>query len=124
MRKSQEMTDMERAYLVRILYKAGSDTTTLASQSFVLAALAYSNIVREVQKQPDESVDDKLPSFDHRGRFAIVDAVAKATLRWRPVSAGGISHEYMGYHTPAGPTVIANHGAYNMDESGVRVGRS
>lgn len=123
MKESREMTDLERSYLIGILYEAGSDTTTMALQSFVMAALAYPDVIKEVQKQLDGVVGDTMPTFDDRLRLLVVDAVAKETLRWRPVTAGGIPHavtqddEYMGYHIPAGSTVISNHWACNMDEA-------
>lgn len=112
---------MERSYLIGILYEAGSDTTTMALQSFIVATVSYPNVMQDVQKQLDDVVGDKMPMFEDRPHLAVIDAAAKETLRWRPVSAGGIPHavtqddEYMGLHIPAGSTVISNHWACNLD---------
>lgn len=122
MKESQEMPEKEFAYLVGIMYEAGSDTTTMALQSYVLAALTYPDAVKSAQKTLDAVLGDKFPTFDDRERLPIVDALAKETLRWRPVSAGGIPHAltqddvYSGYFIPSGATVLANHWAIDLDE--------
>jgi cytochrome P450 len=108
--------------MVGIMYEAGSDTTTMAMESFVLAALTYPQVIKDAQKQLDSLVGDTSPSFEDRSRLPIVEAVAKEVLRWRPVSAGGIPHavtqddEYMGYRIPKGATVLGNHWAIDLDE--------
>ena len=121
MKESREMTTKELSYLVGIMYEAGSDTTTQALHSFVLAALTYPDVYKEVQKQLDDVVGDRFPTFEDRQQLACVEAAAKETLRWRPVSSGGIPHaltqddEYMGYHILKGATVISNHWACDLD---------
>lgn len=108
--------------MVGIMYEAGSDTTTMAMESFILAALTYPQVVKDAQKQLHDLVGDTYPSFEDRSRLPIVEAVVKEVLRWRPVSAGGIPHavtqddQYMGYHIPKGATVLANHWAIDLDE--------
>jgi cytochrome P450 len=57
-----------------------------------LAALSYPDAVKDAQKQLDDIMGDNFPVFDDRPRLPIVEALAKETLRWRPVSAGGIPH--------------------------------
>ena len=92
MKESSEMSRKELSYVVGIMYEAGSDTTTMAMQSFVLAALTYPDAVKDAQKQLDDIMGDNFPTFDDRPRLPIVEALVKETLRWRPVSAGGIPH--------------------------------
>jgi cytochrome P450 len=122
MKESSEMSTKELSYVVGIMYEAGSDTTTMAMQSFVLAALTYPDAVKGAQKQLDDIMGDTFPTFEDRARLPIVEALAKETLRWRPVSAGGIPHavtqddEYMGYLVPKGATILANHWAIDLDE--------
>ena len=122
MKETDDMSTKELSYAVGILYEAGSDTTTMALETFVMAALTYPDLIKEAQKQLDDAVGDSFPTFEDRERLACVEALAKETLRWRPVSAGGIPHavtqddEYMGYHIPSGATVIANHWAIDLDE--------
>jgi cytochrome P450 len=123
MKETDGLPAKEVAYMVGIMYEAGSDTTTMALHSFVLAALTYPDMIKDAQKQLDGIVGDSYPTFDDRSRLPIVEAVMKEVLRWRPVSAGGIPHavtqddEYMGYRIPAGATVLANHWAIDLDES-------
>ena len=122
MKESSEMSTKELSYVVGIMYEAGSDTTTMAMQSFVLAALTYPDAVKEAQRQFDDIMGDTFPTFDDRARLPIVEALVKETLRWRPVSAGGIPHavtqddEYMGYHIPKGATILPNHWAIDLDQ--------
>ena len=92
MKESSEMSTKELSYVVGIMYEAGSDTTTMAMQSFVLAALTYPDAIKDAQKQLDNIIGDTLPTFEDRARLPVVEALAKETLRWRPVSAGGIPH--------------------------------
>lgn len=83
MKETSEMSQKELAYCVGIIYEAGSDTTTQALQSFVLAALTYPEEVRKAQQELDAVVGDSFPTFEDRPRLQIVEAVAKETLRWR-----------------------------------------
>lgn len=121
--EAQSLSPVELAYDVGIVYEAGSDTTTMALEVFVLAAVLYPAVMKKAQAELDAVVgSDRLPSFDDKARLPYIDAIVKEILRWRPVSAGGIPHavvqddEYMGYKIPKGATVIGNHWAISMDE--------
>lgn len=47
-----------------------------------------------MQEEADDVVGkDRLPDFDDIPQLPTVRAVAKETLRWRPVTAGGVPHE-------------------------------
>lgn len=122
MKATNEMSTKEMSYLVGILYEAGSDTTNMALQTFVLASLAYPSSFKEAQKELDSVLGDQFPTFDDRQRLSCVEACAKETLRWRPVSAGGIPHlvtqddEYMGYLIPKNSTIMPNFWAMDLDE--------
>ena len=76
------MSEKELAHCVGVMYEAESDTTTMALQSFILAALTYSDGVEEAQRQPDHVVGADCPTFEDRDRLPIVDAVPKETCRW------------------------------------------
>ncbi|KAK5043558.1 hypothetical protein LTR84_011418 [Exophiala bonariae] len=123
MKEGQDMSPEELAYDVGIIYEAGSDTTTMALEVFTLAMLLYPDVMKKGQAEVDAVCgDDRLPSFEDSEQLPYVHALVKETLRWRPVSAGGIPHavtqedEYMGYRIPAGATVIGNHWAIHLDE--------
>lgn len=123
-KESRSMPLLELAYDVGITYEAGSDTTTMALEVFVMATVLYGpNFVPKAQEEIDRVVGtDRMPAFSDIGALPYVQAVVNEVLRWRPVSAGGIPHavtqedEYMGYRIPAGATVIGNHWAIHLDE--------
>ena len=123
-KESQSMPPLELAYDVGITYEAGSDTTTMAMEVFVMANALYgSNFVPKARKELDDVVGhNRMPAFSDIPALPYVQAIVNEVLRWRPVSAGGIPHavtkddEYMGYRIPAGATVIGNHWAIHLDE--------
>lgn len=124
MPESKPMSPLESAYDVGIVYEAGSDTTTMALEVFVMAAVLYPSVMKRAQEELDSVVgSDRLPSFSDKASLQFIDAIVKEVLRWRPVSAGGIPHavtqddEYMGYKIPKGATVIGNHWAISLDDA-------
>lgn len=124
MREGQGMTEKELAYSVGTMYEAGSDTTTMALEVFVLAMLLYPKVMKAAQVELDGVLGpDTFPDFTHKERLPYIDALIKEVLRWRPVSAGGIPHaviqddEYMGYRIPKGATVIGNHWSISLDDT-------
>lgn len=124
MPESRNMSPLEQAYDVGIIYEAGSDTTTMALEIFVMAAILYPSVMQKAQAELDSVVGpDRLPSFSDKPSLPMIDGIMKEVLRWRPVSAGGIPHavtqddEYMGYKIPKGATVIGNHWAISLDEA-------
>lgn len=124
MKEGKDMSQLELAYDVGIIYEAGSDTTTMALEIFTLAAVLYPTVMEEAQEELDRVVGtERLPGFEDRDQLPYVAAIVKEVLRWRPVSAGGIPHaviqddEYMGYRIPKGATVIGNHWAIHLDDA-------
>ncbi|KAK7903829.1 hypothetical protein LTR67_001849 [Exophiala xenobiotica] len=118
------MTKKELAYDIGTIYEAGSDTTTMALEVFILAMLLYPKVMHKAQAELDTVVGvNAFPDFTHKAALPYIDAIIKEVLRWRPVSAGGIPHaviqddEYMGYHIPKGATVIGNHWSISLDEA-------
>jgi cytochrome P450 len=123
MKEAEGMAPVELALDMRTVYEAGTDTTTMALEAFVLAAVLNPDSMKQAQKELDEVVGlDTLPSFDHRPMLPYTNATVSEVLRWRPVSAGGIPHavtqddQYMGYHIPKGATVIGNHWSISPDD--------
>ncbi|KAK0309651.1 hypothetical protein LTR82_015140 [Friedmanniomyces endolithicus] len=123
MKEIQGMSDLEIAYDVGIIYEAGSDTTKMAMEVFVMAAVLFPSVVAKAQRELDSVVGkNRLPTFEDRDDLPYIQAVVKEVLRWRPVSAGGIPHattqedQYMGYGIPKGATVIGNHWSIHLDE--------
>jgi cytochrome P450 len=123
-KEAQQMSPMEAAYALGIMYEAGIDTTNMALEVFILAAVLNADFVKTAQKQLDDVVgSDRLPTFEDEKDLPYITSVVKEVLRWRPVSAGGIPHAviqndtYMGYRIPKGATVIGNHWSIHMDEN-------
>ena len=124
MKESQNMSQLELAYGVGIIYEAGSDTTTMALEVFTMAAVTHPGFISKAQTELDRVVGDaRLPAYTDKPNLPYISAVVNEVLRWRPVTAGGIPHavirddEYMGYRIPKGATVIGNHWAVHLDEN-------
>lgn len=124
MKESKEMSQLELAYDVGIIYEAGSDTTTMALEVFVMAAITHPSFLSKAQEELDNVVGDaRMPNNSDKPNLPYIGAVVNEVLRWRPVTAGGIPHaliqddEYRGYRIPKGATVIGNHWAIHLDET-------
>jgi cytochrome P450 len=81
------------AYVVGTLFEAGTGTTAAAMMSFMLAMVLYPGALLKPQNEVDEVVKEKLPRFEDIPKLCRVRAVVKETLRWRPVTAGGVPHQ-------------------------------
>ncbi|KAG9233810.1 putative O-methylsterigmatocystin oxidoreductase [Amylocarpus encephaloides] len=119
-----QMSPMELAYDVGIVWEVSTDTTTSALEVFVLAAVLHRDAVKKAQAELDRIVGtERLPTFADKDHLPYVHAFLQEVLRWRPVAAGGVPHavteddEYMGYRIPKGATVIANQWAICHDET-------
>lgn len=86
------LSDAEGAYAIGTLFEAGAGTTAGAMMSIILALVLHQDALRELQEELDRTVGDKLPTFDDIPNVPRVRAVVKETLRWRPVTAGGLPH--------------------------------
>ena len=87
------LSDDEGAYVVGTLFEAGAGTTAAALMSFLLAMVCHPAELAKLQAELDEVVGkDRLPTFDDIPKLPRVRATAKETLRWRPVTAGGVPH--------------------------------
>ncbi|EXJ66441.1 uncharacterized protein A1O5_10593 [Cladophialophora psammophila CBS 110553] len=116
------LSDDEGAYVIGTLFEAGAGTTAAAMMSFVLSMCHYPEWLKKMQKEVDRVVgDERLPNFGDIPQLPTVRAIAKETLRWRPVTAGGVPHElikddvYEGFFFPAGTNIHANQWAIHRD---------
>jgi cytochrome P450 len=121
-KESRAYTHTEIAYVIGVIYEAGSDTMTMALMVFVLAAVLHPGVVRKAQEELDSVVgSERLPSFDDIERLPYIQAIVKEVHRWRPVIPAGVPHavteddEYMGYRIPKGTFVMGNHWSIHMD---------
>lgn len=123
-KESQTLSKTELAYVLGVTYEAGSDTTSMALEVFVLAAVLHPDAVHKAQEELDRVVGpSRLPHFGDLDRLSYIQAFVKEVHRWRPIIPGGVPHatsdedEYLGYHIPKGATVFANHWAISMDSN-------
>ncbi|PVH78158.1 cytochrome P450 [Cadophora sp. DSE1049] len=122
------LSDDEGAYVVGTLFEAGAGTTSAALMSFLLAMIVHPDAMRKLQEEVDTFVEaGRLPTFENLSKLPRVRAVVKETLRWRPVTAGGVPHQLVKddiyeidgkkYFLKAGSNVHANQWAIHRDPS-------
>lgn len=116
------LSNDQAAYVIGTMFEAGAGTTSAAMASFVLAMVHHPDSLRRMQAEIDRVVgDERLPTFDDIPQLPTVRAVAKETMRWRPVTSGGLPHQsikddvYDGFFIPAGTTMHANQWAIHRD---------
>lgn len=116
------LTDDEGAYVVGTMFEAGSGTTSAAMMSFVLAMVLHPLWFRKVQEETDSVCGAKrMPYLDDVRQLPIVRAAIKETLRWRPVTAGGLPHMstkddvYEGLFIPANTVIHPNQWAIHRE---------
>ena len=88
------MSDDHAYYVLGTIFEAAAGTTSAAMMSFILAMVLHPEKFDKLTKEIDSVVgNDRLPTFEDMPRLPYVRACAKETLRWRPVTAGGLPHQ-------------------------------
>lgn len=104
----------------------GSDTTVCALLNFTLAMLAHPDVQERAQAELDDVLKPgQLPDFGDEERLPYVTAIVKESLRYMPVTPGGLPHYYTGdtpdifhgYTIPEGSVVVANIWSMVHDET-------
>lgn len=87
-KENQDMPPLELAYDVGITYEAGSDTTTMAMEVFVMATVLYgATVVPKVRKEINDVVGhNRIPAHSDIPALPYVQAIVNEVLRWRPVT--------------------------------------
>lgn len=90
---------------------------------FIQAMILFPSVQRQAQQELDKVCGaDRLPIMDDIDNLPYIRACVKESLRWMPTVILGVPHkvtqddEYMGYHIPAGASVMCNVWAIHMDE--------
>ncbi|KZT01367.1 cytochrome P450 [Laetiporus sulphureus 93-53] len=116
------MRDKFLAYTAGGVLEAGSDSTAVTIQSFILFMLSHPRCIRQAQEELDKVIGaNRLPGFEDMERLPYVVACIKETLRRRPTTPMGLPHAsleddfYRGYFIPKGSVVIGNVWAMHMD---------
>ncbi|KAG2099561.1 cytochrome P450 [Suillus discolor] len=120
--KQYQLGDKEMAFLAGVIFGAGADTTASAITFMMMAAATHADAQARVQEELDNIVGrTRLPTFADLEMLPQVTAFMLESLRWRPVTLGGIAHcaikdmIWNNYLIPAGATVIGNHWAIAND---------
>lgn len=90
--------------------EAGSDTTRGTLNVVLVAACVQPDWVKRAQAELDKVCGnaERLPTFADLGHLQYIQAVAKETLRWRPLVDVGVNHmctedfEFEQYYFPKG----------------------
>lgn len=120
------------SYLAAGIFEAGTETTAMTINTFLLAAASYPNMTRRAQAEIDLIMDreqcrgESVPTFEDLQHLPYLAAVVKETLRLTPVGSTGVGHtstrvgsqslelrhgsgeETMRLNIPPGATVLAN----------------
>ncbi|KAI5479627.1 cytochrome P450, family 2, subfamily U [Pseudohyphozyma bogoriensis] len=119
---SYGLKDEEAVFLAGAMYGAGSDTTSDAISTFLLAMVAHPHVLAKAQEELERVVGRaRFPDFNDQSELVYCNAVIQETMRWRTVIAGGLAHctteddVYQGYFIPKGSTIIPNHWAIHLD---------
>jgi len=97
------------------LYAAGSDTTSSAITTFVLAMTLYPHVLAKAQAEIDRVIGtERLVDFEDRDQLPYLECILKEVYRFHPPIPLGVPHqteqgdEYRGYDIPGGSTVVSN----------------
>ncbi|KAF9241889.1 cytochrome P450 [Melanogaster broomeanus] len=112
----------EMAYLAGSQFSAGSDTTSIAITTAIMAAARHPAAQACVQEELDTVVGtDRAPTFMDSNELPQLHAFISEALRWRPVMPIGFVHRatkeivWRGQIIPAGATVLGCHWAISRD---------
>ncbi|XP_006454809.1 hypothetical protein AGABI2DRAFT_215356 [Agaricus bisporus var. bisporus H97] len=107
--------DFSYRWLTATIYAAGADTSNSNLSSFILAMALHPEVQRKASAELDRVVGpNRLPTFSDRHSLPYIRALCLETLRLYCPAPTALPHlaikddEYLGYHIPAGSTVIAN----------------
>ena len=114
--ESKFTSDEEAMYLTMQLIEAGSDTTRLALNIFVLAALTHCDVFQKARTEVDTICGkaERLPRFEDENDMPYICAFAKELFRWRPFLVWTPEHtltedlSFEGYLFPKGTGFVIN----------------
>lgn len=108
-RQSLQLDQDDIAYLAAGLFEAGTETTAMTINTFLLAAACHPDILQTTRTALHEHLIEKygtdmaLPEFEDLQKIEYLGAVVKETLRLTPTGSSGVGH------TPTGSAVQSFH---------------
>lgn len=119
---SKGFSDDLACYISGSLLEAGSDTTAATLMAFVQAMVLFPEVQKKAQEEIDRVVgSDRFPTMEDEFDLQYIRGCVKESMRWFPTDIMSVPHavtqddEYMGYHIPAGATIINNVYTIHMD---------
>ncbi|KAJ6516422.1 cytochrome P450 [Mycena sanguinolenta] len=113
--KEFNMDEEMKLYFGATMLEAGSDTTSIWFQTFVLILVAYQEAQKKAQDEIDRVVgEDRMPTLEDLEQMPYVRALILELHRFRPNNPLSIPHcttaprEYNGYFIPPGTMIIVN----------------
>lgn len=107
--------DLSAAYTCGGLIEAGSETTGITLNNFILCMALFPDAQKRAQEELDAVVGEgRLPTWEDESSLPYVRSLIKEVLRWRPVNKFGMTHAaseddwYKGYFIPKGAVVVLN----------------
>ncbi|KAK1810377.1 hypothetical protein LTR12_015257 [Friedmanniomyces endolithicus] len=119
------LSETHFSYVPASLFGAGSDTTASTLCSAFLGLVTHPSVLKAAHAELDRVIGaDRTPTFADEADLPYIRALAKETLRWRPVAVlGGTPHAstepdiYEGWHIPTDTTILGNNWAINLNET-------
>ncbi|KAL1875436.1 hypothetical protein Daus18300_003175 [Diaporthe australafricana] len=99
--RNREQLQVDRediAYLAAGIFEAGTETTAMTINAFLLAAACYPDVTRRAQAEIEEYMDSKesceesVPTFSDLQKLPYLGAVVKEALRLTPTGSSGVGH--------------------------------
>ncbi|KAG2134587.1 cytochrome P450 [Suillus bovinus] len=122
--EQNQLSETEIAYLSGALVGAGSDTTSVAISTILMAAAHFPHAQVRVHEELEAIIDrETAPTFENWSQLVQLQALILEALRWRPVNPLGLPHRATkdiildGVCIPAGATVFGNHWSIGRDPS-------
>ncbi|KAG1742247.1 cytochrome P450 [Suillus paluster] len=116
------LTEVEMAFIAGGLFAAGTDTTTLAICTVLMAAACFPEEQAKIQAEIDAVVGShRAPNFADEQSLPRLQAFISEALRWRPLLPAGVAHRttkeviWGNYCIPAKTTVVGNHWSISRD---------
>ncbi|KAG2135100.1 cytochrome P450 [Suillus clintonianus] len=113
------MTETEMAYLSGVFFGAGTQTTSLAICTVLMAAACFPEEQAKVHAELDAVIGrHRVPTFADQKSLPLLQAFITEALRWRPSATGALPHRTTkdeNYRIPAGTTVFGNLWSISQD---------
>ncbi|KAF7588995.1 hypothetical protein BBP40_004926 [Aspergillus hancockii] len=119
--ENMSLTGPDLWYNIGALYEAGTDSTAIVLEVFVMACIVHPDVIKRAHQELDSVVGMRMPTFDDLRNLPYIKAIVSEVFRWRHPSPGGLHHAtmendvYRGFWIPKDTAVVANHFSLDTD---------